>query len=468
MLPKTTNTSIALDVGASGYWENSIPLSYFGKYITQANGKLKYDLDLLQFNIDTPSSVFSKYNETSSNYQDSLSTKVYVTLQNIIELGNVVYTQFTNVENIGMNRVLDLGEITSSEDTKYKINDGTIIYPPKDISGFTNYYITVHIEVSSKGVNTENVKIKNMGFASLSFDEGQFYSINTPAEGKFYPIVKNQDQYVYKRNIPVVINTESSPYLYLTGDSGIEVLPAIDENLVKGIAIPINNSLKNDQEVVGLQMFLMYNESDLFTERKKIGKIFSSDDSYDIILNPENDGKRAFLNIFNSNTGTEFTNAKFFLNGKAVNNIVIEPLAWNYIAISLQENSITLNGVIGEIEIYSGVKVDNVASFMELNSIKQDLVIYDEWNLVDNFNWSNWSGSTTWTEILNEDSLEVTILSLDAKEIFNTYAGLSSGIANDSSVLGVTQDSVVIINDISWDQYLVLVRYYGTIMSWII
>ena len=455
LLPKTTNTSIALDVGASGYWENSIPLSYFGKYITQANGKLKYDLDLLQFNIDAPSSVFSKYNETSSNYQDSLSTKVYVTLQNIIELGNVVYTQFTNVENIGMNRVLDLGEITSSEDTKYKINDGTIIYPPKDISGFTNYYITVHIEVSSKGVNTENVKIKNMGFASLSFDEGQFYSINTPAEGKFYPIVKNQDQYVYKRNIPVVINTESSPYLYLTGDSGIEVLPAIDENLVKGIAIPINNSLKNDQEVVGLQMFLMYNESDLFTERKKIGKIFSSDDSYDIILNPESDGKRAFLNIFNSNTGTEFTNAKFFLNGKAVNNIVIEPLAWNYIAISLQENSITLNGVIGEIEIYSGVKVDNVASFMELNSIKQDLVIYDEWNLVDNFNWSNWSGSTTWTEILNEDSLEVTILSLDAKEIFNTYAGLSSGIANDSSVLGVTQDSVVIINDISWDQYLV-------------
>jgi len=455
LLPKTTNTSIALDVGASGYWENSIPLSYFGKYITQANGKLKYDLDLLQFNIDAPSSVFSKYNETSSNYQDSLSTKVYVTLQNIIELGNVVYTQFTNVENIGMNRVLDLGEITSSEDTKYKINDGTIIYPPKDISGFTNYYITVHIEVSSKGVYIENVKIKNMGFVSLSFDEGQFYSINTPAEGKFYPIVKNQDQYVYKRNIPVVINTESSPYLYLTGDSGIEVLPAIDENLVKGIAIPINNSLKNDQEVVGLQMFLMYNESDLFTERKKIGKIFSSDDSYDIILNPESDGKRAFLNIFNSNTGTEFTNAKFFLNGKAVNNIVIEPLAWNYIAISLQENSITLNGVIGEIEIYSGVKVDNVASFMELNPIKQDLVIYDEWNLVDNFNWSNWSGSTTWTEILNEDSLEVTILSLDAKEIFNTYAGLSSGIANDSSVLGVTQDSVVIINDISWDQYLV-------------
>jgi len=455
LLPKTTNTSIILDVGASGYWENSIPLSYFGKYITQANGKLKYDLDLLQFNIDTPTSIFSKYREISSNYQDSLSTKVYITLQNILEIGQVVYPQFTNVENIGMNRVLDLGEITSSEDTKYKITDGTIIYPPKDISGFTNYYITVHIEISSKGVNTENVKIKNMGFASLSFDEGQFYSINTPAAGKFYPIVKNEDQYVYKRNIPVVIDTESSPYLYLSGDSGIEVLPVIDENLTKGIAVPINQTLKNSQEVVGLQMFLMYNESDLFTERKKIGKIFSSDDSYDIVLNPENDGKRAFLNIFDSNTGTEFTNARFFLNGKLVNNIVIEPLAWNYIAISLQENSIPLDGVVGEIEIYSGLKVDNVASFMELNPIKQELVVYDKWNLIDNQNWSYWSGSATWTTALNQESLEVTILSLDGKEIFNTYAGLSSGIVNDDSILNVTHDSVVIINDISWDEYLV-------------
>ena len=471
LLPKTTNTSIVLDVAASGYWENSIPLSYFGKYITQANGNLKYDLDLLQFNIDTPSSIFSKYSEKSSTYQDSLSTKVYITLQNVIDLGQVVYTQFTNVENIGMNRVLDLGEITSSENTKYKINDGTIIYPPKDISGFTNYYITVHIEISSKGVNTENVKIKNMGFASLSFDEGQFYSINTPATGKFYPIVKNEDQYVYKRKIPLVIDTYSSPYLYLAADSGIEVLPEIDENLVKGISVPINDSLKSDQEVVGLQMFLMYNESELFTEVKRIGRVSSPDISFDIVLSPESDGKRAFLKMFNSITGTEFTDTKLFLNGKLVNKIVIEPLSWNHITISFEKEArsdhypIYLNSVMGQIEIYSGVKVDNIASFTELNPIKQDLIIYDPWSYVsDNLDeegnavdesWQYWSASTSWAEILAEQSFEVTLLSLDGKEIFDTYVGLSSGIVNDNRVIDVTHDSIVIINDITWDEYLV-------------
>ena len=455
LLPKTTNTSMVLDVGVSGYWENSIPLSYFGKDIVQSNGKLKYDLDLLQFNIDTPSSIFSKYNQTSSLYEDSLSTKVYVTLQNVVETGQIVYTQFTNIENIGMAKILDLGEVISSEDTKYRINDGTIIYPPKNIAGFTNYYITIHIEISSKGIYTENVNIKNMGIAALSFDEGQFYSINTPAAGKFYPIVKNEDQYVYKRNVPVVIDTESSPYLYLSGKSGIEILPDVDENLVKGVSIPINESLKNDQEVVGLQMFLMYNESNQFTEIKKIGKIFSSDDSYDIVLEPEADGKRAFFRIFDSKNGTEFTNARFFLNGNLVNNVVIEPLSWNYVAISLQENSIPLNGIIGEIEIYSGVKVDNVASFIELNPIKQDLISYDEWNVVDDQTWTYWSASATWTQALDAQPLEVTVLSLDGEELFNTYLGLSSGITDDNSILNVSQDSIVIINDITWDEYLV-------------
>jgi hypothetical protein len=92
---------------------------------------------------------------------------------------------------------------------------------------------------------------------------------------------------------------------------------------------------------------------------------------------------------------------------------------------------------------------------MELNPIKQDLVVYDEWNVVDDENWALWSASATWTQILDEQSLEVTVLSLDGNDIFNTYAGLSSGVVNDESVINVSQDSIIIINDITWDEFLI-------------
>jgi len=455
LLPKTSNTSMFLDIGASGYWENSIPLSYFGKDIVQSNGELKYDLDLIQFNIDSPTSVFSKYNLNSSLFQDSLSTRVYITMQEISQIGDFTYSTYTNNEVVGLNRVLDLGEVTGTNNTKFEINDGTIIYPPKDISGFTNYYITIHIEISSKGINTENVRIKNMGLSALSFNEGEFYSINTPATGKFYPIAKNEDQHVYKRNIPVVIDTESSPYLYLSGDSGVEVLPQPDGDLLKGISIPINESLKLGQSLVGFQMFLMFDEDALFLERRVVGKIFSSNNNYEIVLVPENDSKRAFLHIYDSNTGKQFITAKLFLNGKLVSDIVVEPLAWNCIVVSLQENSMNLDGIIAQLEVYAGVKIDNVASFMELDSPKQLLIAYDKWNFVDDELWDYWSASATWTHVLDERSLEIVVLSLDGEGIFNVYAGLSSGTVSDNSSISVSTDSIVILNDIAWTSYLV-------------
>jgi len=101
-----------------------------------------------------------------------------------------------------------------------------------------------------------------------------------------------------------------------------------------------------------------------------------------------------------------------------------------------------------------------------LNAIKQNLSVYDDWseisdnldnnnNSVINENWQYWSASSSWATVLDEQSQEVSLLSLDAKEIFNTYSGLSSGVVNDNSIVNVSHDSVVVINDVTWDVFLI-------------
>jgi hypothetical protein len=464
LLPKISNSTVFLDIGCSGYWENSIPLSYFGKFITTSTGNKLYDLDIVQFNVDIPSSIFSKENLQASEYQSNLLSKVYVSIQSNVETPKT-YSEYVNTENIGIDRVLDFNTVEDFDSTKFEICDGTIIYPPKSGIGFANYSLVTYIIVTSKGINSENIKIKNMSLSSLTFDESEFYSINTPAVGKFYPVTKSQDQYIYKRQIPVTIDNETSPYLYLSGDSGLSVLPKTDGKLIKGVSIPINESLKPVNSIVGLQMFLMFNEEREFSSRKIIGKIFNNVDSYDIVLIPESDKKRAFIKVYDSKTKIEVPNLRFFLNGREVDSITVKPLIWNFIAVSFQESSLNFNRKIGQLEIYSGIKVDNVAVFSEISTTKIRQFNYDSWNQAfDQYaedgteSWGYWSASVsafpnTWRVPLDENSTTVQILSVDGNSIFNTYAGLSSFIGDDSSIMSVSFDSAQVLNDVTWDTF---------------
>jgi hypothetical protein len=54
---------------------------------------------------------------------------------------------------------------------------------------------------------------------------------------------------------------------------------------------------------------------------------------------------------------------------------------------------------------------------------------------------------------LDENSTTVQILSVDGNSIFNTYAGLSSFIGDDSSIMSVSFDSAQVLNDVTWDTF---------------
>jgi hypothetical protein len=475
LVPKMSNSTVYLDIASSGYWESSIPLSYFGKYITDSKGNRVYDLDLIQFNIDAPTSPFVTGDEISTDFQNSSPVKSYITLQEKTNVGMVPYTDYVLTRLISQeSKILDFDEENDLETTKFLVSDGTIVFPPDFIGNFSDYYIGVHIELKSDGTKTNNLKVKRMSFASLSFDESEFFAINTTGGRKVYPIVKTQDQYVYDQKNPVIIDIESSPYLYLTKNSGIHVAPYLEESgLERGISFPINPELRSSFTAAGIQLFMMFDKERLFSSRQLLGRIISSDRSVDIVLIPEEDQKRASLKFFDTFTQNEETGFKAFLNGRFSDNILIRPLEWNVLTVSFESSSFELNSRIAQLEIYSGIVVNNVAIFKKSTEVSSISESSNEWiNILRDldvygaaqpeFDWDYWQDDTeqggvgfaTWTNVLNFQRNTAVKITINGEGIFNSYTGLSSVVSDDNSMLNVNFDSIRLFNDVTWDTFV--------------
>jgi hypothetical protein len=471
LVPKTSNSTVYLDVASSGYWESSLPLSYFGKYIIDSKGNKVYDLDLIQFNIDAPTTSFYTGDQISTDFQNSSPVKAYITLQEKTNVGMVPYTDYTLTRLISQeNKILNFDEENNLETTKFLVSDGTIVFPPDFIGNFADYYIGVHIELKSSGTKTNNLNVKRMSFASLSFDESEFFGINTTGGRKVYPIVKIQDQYVYDQKNPVIIDIESSPYLYLTKNSGIHVAPYLEESgLERGLSFPINPELRSSFTAAGIQMFLMFDKERLFSSRQLLGRIISSDRSVDIVLIPEEDQKRASLKFFDTFTQNEETGFKAFLNGRFSDNILIRPLEWNVLTVSFESDSFELNSRIAQLEIYSGIAVNNIAIFKKSTEVSSISESSNEWiNILRDldiygaaqpeFDWQYWeslnSGSASWVDVLNFQRNTAVKITINGEGIFNSYTGLSSVVSDDNSMLNVNFDSIRLFNDVTWDTFV--------------
>jgi hypothetical protein len=508
--PQILSNSLTIDVGSSGYWEDSIPLSYFGKFVEDKNKNPYYDLDLLQFNIDSPSSLILQKDQipaldgglstsldfkfyfdngspttSASNFifsfdggnpetvefikyltdeqldilyklflKENNTIKTYITLQNYTDVGNIPYTEYSNTKRIGADRVLDLDEYTTTQinNTKFEVTDRTIIFPPKELVDFAEYYITVHIEISSKSINKAPIKLRKMSISSLAYDESSFYSINSPDGYKLYPFNRYGDIYAYKLKNPFTIYKDSTSYMHNTGDSGISVLP-YESSATRGITIPINQQLATEYLLGGVQFWSFYNKGETIEETVQVGKISTRDRSYDIKLVPESNYTRAKMVLFDEDTNNEATGIVFYQNGSIVDNPYIQPLSWNAIIITFEE-SIDLPSSVGQLEIYEGLMVNNIAFYKKSSDVLGSIFIDNEWrDLRADTTWGSWyqSGAGIWEEI--EGQSEPLTFIVDGKSIYDSTFGVSSVVGRDNSTLSIDSDGVTIITGTIWEEY---------------
>ena len=498
LLPCTSYGKFFLDIGVSGHWEDYMPLSYFGKYIKDESGDDLYDLDFIQFNIGFPPP--SKYQETEqvveswsyanlqydylypvqkkyseldnflysgwTNYQDlteksikmyefdstGSEIKTYITLQYTEEGSNLKEDHFTATDNIPANKILDIANHTNWNKTKFEVLDNTLIYPSRNID-FNKLSINYHIDFNLRNSLTKPISLRKLELSSQSFEKNDFNSIGTRFNKNIYPFVRSGSYYDYKAKNPFSIYKGSTPHLYLTKKSGIEIRGDFDSGITRGISMPINESLSANYRVAAGQLWMRYDKDFFPVTRTKVFQINHKGDSLGFYIQANSeDGLRGKIVCVSENTGLEVNGLVYYINGNLVRQPVITIKEWIVLGISFSD-LLNFDSFIGSIDL-TGPMIFNNISYYQATSLQQiQSTISRPWIDVKTSGlsekiWTYWLENFIWNEVLviNTTSLYTT----DPSLVYNSYIGKNKIVVDDDQGVSLDSDQFSSYSGVVW------------------
>lgn len=501
LLPTSKYGVFFLDIGVSGYWEDYMPLSYFAKYVSDEYGQKYYDLDFLQFNIDYPAPSSAVTYETTSewlyqeldtefnypvqetyqnldddnytgwqNYQDmseksskykqydisNAEVKSYITMQYILDGANLLQNNFTTVTPIDENRVIDLSNHSTWQSHKFEAIDGTIIYPPLKID-FNDLAIVYRLEFNSRSTINKNIAIKKLQIASQAFDHNKFNKIGTRFGSSLYPYVKSGIYYDFKSKNPFAIGKTSTPYLYATQNTGIELRNENESGLDKGVSFIVNTGQSANFRVAAMQFWMRANKTAFPAVRQKFFEISHLSDTIEFYIEANSGGgDRARIFAINKNTQMPFLGVTYYINGQFVREPVLSIKEWTVIGLEF-ENNINFDNFLGSINIIGQYTFNNISYYQATNlqlaqsrtlrswsKIKTELAVDKDWEDWLSYNWNQ-------ILILGTSNLYGT----SPSDIYKTYIGTNKIIVDDNNGIDLTPDLVKIYQDSTWQSFIV-------------
>lgn len=490
LIPYLYDSEFDLDIGVVGYWEDVQPLSYFGKYITSDNGEKYYDLDMIQFNIDSPkrsqidpsqttfyttydslkliyaqnddlklSGTYNDIKSASADYSiNRIETSVssYVTLKDSVDAGTKKYSDYQNISTLPTNKVIDF-DISTRNNTKYEIEDRSIIMAPDD--NFENYFLGIHLEVKVRGINKKKFSIRRLELSSMSLNNSAPTKIGTRHYESVYPFSRNNFLFDYKKKNPLTIYKDSSPYLYLTDDSGMYA-NEYDTDYSRGFFVPVNKNKEENFPLGSIQVWMRYPEDSFQNQNKPAMSVINDDSNFSFYLYPESDGKRAILKNIDSQTGVEIKNAVYFQDGEIVDYPIIYPKRWTSVIISFLD-PVVFSNYTGRIEFYSGILFNNISKYIYTPSlVNSSRTVFKQWfqilyNESTEQTWNEWSipsGQTsrqTWKQ--GTATLEPNQYTIDGERVYKGQIGGSISVTDDNSRLSVYSNGANVFTDVTWE-----------------
>lgn len=494
LIPFAEQDNFLLDIGVSGYWEDMQPLSYFGKYVYDENDEKYYDLDLLQINIDAPKNFipdasqnnyilnydalqlgYAQYNDMQSegSYLDlqgidvdyslnriETSVQSFVTFKHFSDAINKQYSSFTNLEPIPSSLIIEF-KGNEYENTKYEFNDKAVIIPPEE--DFQNYYLGLHVEIKVRGIKNKRFLIRRLEIASLAFNDNSPTEIGSKYSEHVSLFTRVGENFNYKLPNPVTIYKDTSPFLYLTDDSGMMCNPFdVSASATRGFYSNINKNEDASYIFGALQSWIRFPYSSIGNDNIPVMSIKQENKSIDFYIEPEVGGQRGFIYAYDSSTGLRKNDIVYFQDGQVVDSLVIYPMRWTSINSSFLD-PLLFDNFNGRVEFYEGILFNNISKFIysnnAVNTFKQIFsrwyqVFYNQSNLPEVNTWGEIetpleaTGSNTWRQ--STASLQANQYTINGQQIYNNQTGLSVSVTDDTSRLNIYSNGSDILTEVVW------------------
>ena len=453
LLPSEAYQKYFLDIGVAGYWQDYLPLSYFGQFVKNKDGEDYYDLDFLQFNLGYPTTTtLIEESGNAGYYYDTTGAQIksYITFQYVADGANIS-SPFANEQTLNQHKIIDINNYEDWETTRFEVLNNTLIYPIK-AKDFNSLAIVYSLEFNSRGILTKPILLNKLQLASQAFNNNSSNPVGTRFGVDLFPYKKNGIYFDYKSKNPFSIYKESTPYLYLTKTSGVEVRGEINVLENRGLSLPINKELATSYKVSAMQIWLRYDQDTFPETATEIFEINHKDGTLKFYIQANSSSmNRAKIFVLNEN-GLEYNGVAFYLNGNLVREPVLSLKEWSSVGISFL-TSLVYNSYLGSINITGPALFNNIA-YYQANSLQEvESRTVRPWYKVltdgiTTFDWQFWDNNFTWDGMLIVGSSE--FYGINPLDIYKTYIGTNKIIVDDGEGLVYQPEKLKIYSEVEW------------------
>lgn len=437
---KSIGNFVYPDIRSCGYWKDQIPFTRLAKTIDN-----QYRFDFIQINNFVDNAKTIGLDSTVSLYGP---IKMFATTS-IVDANSFWWN---NAQNINSNGIV-ISEIA-------QVFDGAVLYPAAnnylDQNAFKSSFVSIAIETDIDGIFTNNVAVKSLQISSQIANS----EISSRFATQALPYSANGELNPYR------IYKQSSPHLYMTDKSGIELIGDFTTDYTRGIKLEVNKNNLDKFFVGSLQFFINFNK-DQFPTKSALFEIKSDTAGYGHIRfyisatsSAINDnlveGDISAYLVAGNGTETLLTDITYFINDHETTTPHIELGEWSVVGVKFPKVLNLGNPTTSAINIIGPGLINNFSVFA---TAKDALDKYEKLTWTDiNNNYSTWNSLTskTWEESLYQVVPLVTSLSPDYTYRLFTGTNVSQPpFENGESQVGLANTSYSIFLNSSWQSEII-------------